>query len=440
MTCYLSGAQQKYEEQFAAAQQRLSPQRTLQGDGSEPLKVATSVGIVHLLRQVLYDPQQGRHCLPTNAWLPAHGGMLITRRLQEWACLLGVDFAFTTAQRLLGWQAGEAQLLCTTELRRLVCRHGLVLREAAEQEVQELLGRPDLAGLTAPLVPATPPRRPAAGPTALQEAVAQALAQEDPAPPEGVSPADWERVLAVRRQEPGPPDLARLARLGPELAPDQILVSADEVLVRQPQKGAFAELRTAKVATRAGYRYVCGSGGLFLQELWLLLQPQSGMAGHDVRDEGLRLVFQRAMPLRLVQPRQAAIHPRAEPAARAANMVLLANVRPVQVPERVLPVERDQQASIAERKVTGHRVSAGLHWRVGAICQTAWQRRHRTCEIHSRIRAARAGRPQTGQAMAGPSAPETGVGDGVVSMVQLSLRYRDGSDVRNHGCALSLRG
>ena len=47
------------------------------------------------------------------------------------------------------------------------------------------------------------------------------------------------------------------------MAPDQVLVSGDEVLVRQPPKGAFAELRTARVVTRAGYRYVCGSGTLF---------------------------------------------------------------------------------------------------------------------------------------------------------------------------------
>jgi hypothetical protein len=241
--------------------------------------VATSVGIVSLPRQVLYDRARQAHCLPGNAWLPAHGGMLITRRLQEWACLLGVDFAFSTAQRLLGWQAGEEQLLCQTELRRLVCRHGQVLRAAAEQEVQDLQARADLTGLSAQLAPATPPRRPAAWSVALQAAVAQALAQEEPTPPDGVSRADWERVLAVRRQEAGPPDLARLARLGPELAPGEVLVSADEVLVRQPQKGAFAELRTAKVATRAGYRYVCGQGRLFLQELWLLLLLCGGAQG-----------------------------------------------------------------------------------------------------------------------------------------------------------------
>jgi hypothetical protein len=249
------------------------------GDGFAPLKVATSVGIVHLPRQVLFDRERGAHLVPANRLLPSHGGMLITRRLQEWACLLGRDFAFSTAQRLLGWQAGEAPLLSESEVRRLVCQHGMLLREAAAAEAQELLARPDLEGLTAQLTPAAPPRRPAAWPAALNEAVAQALARPDPRPPEGVSRADWERVLAVRREEEGPPAVAQLARLGPELAPEQVLVSGDEVLVRQPPKGVFAELRTARVATRRGYRYVCGSGGLFLQQLWLLILLCGGAHG-----------------------------------------------------------------------------------------------------------------------------------------------------------------
>jgi hypothetical protein len=251
----------------------------VRGDGFAPLKVASSVGIVHLRRQVLWDRERGEHVVPANRLLPAHGGMLITRRLQEWACLLGRDFAFSTAQRLLGWQAGEEQLLSESELRRLVCRHGMWLREAAETEVQRLLARPNLEGLTAQLTPARPPRRPAAWPAALNEAVAQALAHPDPRPPEGVSRADWERVLAVRRAADEPPAVAQLARLGPELAPEQVLVSGDEVLVRQPPQGAFAELRTARVATRTGYRYVCGSGGLFLQQLWLVILLCGGAQG-----------------------------------------------------------------------------------------------------------------------------------------------------------------
>jgi hypothetical protein len=243
----------------------------MSGDGFASLQVATSVGLLQLPRQVLWDRERRTHVVPANRLLPPHGGMLITRRLQEWACLLGRDFAFGTAQRLLGWQAGEEQLLSESEVRRLVCRHGMVLREAAEHEVQALLARLDLAGLSASLTPTGPPRRPAAWPAALNETVAQAVARAEPRPPEGVSRADWERVLAVRREEGAPLAVAALARLGPELADGQVLASGDEVLVRQPARGAFAELRTARVVTRRGSRYVCGSGGLFLQELWLVI-------------------------------------------------------------------------------------------------------------------------------------------------------------------------
>ena len=112
-----------------------------------------------------------------------------------------------------------------------------------------------------------------------------ALAAEQATPPEGVTPADWERVLARRRQEAPPvgadPEAAvtALSRLGPELRAGQVLVSADEVQVRQPAKGQFHELRTARVATAQGYRYLCGTGTLFGQELWLLILLCGGARG-----------------------------------------------------------------------------------------------------------------------------------------------------------------
>ena len=254
------------------------PQWTPSGDGRDFLKVATSVGVLWLPRQVLWDPVRQQHLLPGNAWLPEHGGMLITRRLQEWACLLGIDFSFPIAQRLLGWQAGEEKLLCPKEVQRLVVRHGQVLQAAATAEVQELLARPDLEGRTAQWVPATAPRRPAAWSKEIQAVVLTALAAESPTPPAGVSPADWERVLAVRRAEAETP-LSALARLGPELAPDQVLVTADGVLVRQPAKKRWGELQTACVATPQGYRFLCGTGWLFLQQLWLLILLAGGQRG-----------------------------------------------------------------------------------------------------------------------------------------------------------------
>jgi hypothetical protein len=102
-------------------------------------------------------------------------------------------------------------------------------------------------------------------------AVEVALAQERPTPPKGVTAADWERVLEARREQPEALSAAALRRLGPVVAPDQIVVGGDEVLVRQPKKRQFHELRTARLATAEGCRYLSGTGAGFLLVLWVLL-------------------------------------------------------------------------------------------------------------------------------------------------------------------------
>jgi len=43
-------------------------------DGFALLKVASSVGLLHLPRQVLFDRERGEHVVPANRLLPAHGG------------------------------------------------------------------------------------------------------------------------------------------------------------------------------------------------------------------------------------------------------------------------------------------------------------------------------------------------------------------------------
>lgn len=248
------------------------PQGGVQGDGCRPLKVATRLGVLHLPRQVCFLRAEGRHVLPSNRLLPAHTGMLITRALQEWACLLALDLPLATAQRLLGWQTGEEQVLCSNEIRDLVREHGAALRQAEEQQVAALLAQPEPGALQPVLVPRESPRRPAAWPQELNAAVEAALVAEAPAPPTGVRATDWERVLAVRREEgDGAPDGAALARLGPEVRPDEVVATVDEVLVRQPGKKSFGELRTARITTATGYRYLCGVDESFLQTLRLLL-------------------------------------------------------------------------------------------------------------------------------------------------------------------------
>src|SRR6185437_6649478 len=57
-------------------------------DGYAPLRVASRFGLLQLRRQVCVHPETNGHVLPGNALLPRHHGMLITRGLTEWACLL----------------------------------------------------------------------------------------------------------------------------------------------------------------------------------------------------------------------------------------------------------------------------------------------------------------------------------------------------------------
>jgi len=62
-----------------------------------------------------------------------------------------------------------------------------------------------------------------------------------------------------------------LRHVGPELDADQVLVTVDEVLTRKPEPHRFWELRTARVVTAEGYRYLSGGGAAFLQCLLVAL-------------------------------------------------------------------------------------------------------------------------------------------------------------------------
>jgi hypothetical protein len=221
---------------------------------------------------VLQDGR-GHHVLPSNDLLPEHGGIILTRALREWTCLLSLDLSGQTTKRLLGVLTQEPQIVSASEVRALVRQHGAEIRAAEGAEVEQLLAHPArLAGARPHLVTGEETRRKAAWPNELTAAVDAALAQEPPQPPRGVSPADWERVLEARRTEKEARSAAALRRLGPTIAPDQILVAPDEVLVRRPQKKKFLELRTARVATAAGYRYVSGREGEgFLKLLWVVV-------------------------------------------------------------------------------------------------------------------------------------------------------------------------
>jgi hypothetical protein len=239
------------------------------GDGVEPLTVACRFGRVQVERHVVAHRPAGHHVMPANAALPAHANILITRGLQEWACLLPQDLPFVTVARLLGWQTHEPQLLSASTVRTLVREHGQALRQAERAEVAALVDRDDVATLAPCLVPQTQPRRRPGWPTALNAAVDLALAAGEVRPPSGVRYADWDRVLTARRQEASV-TLDELRHLGPELEPDQVLLTMDEVLTRQTAAHQFWTLRTARLTTALGTRYLSGRGDDLLRQVQIL--------------------------------------------------------------------------------------------------------------------------------------------------------------------------
>lgn len=238
------------------------------GDGHESVTVASRFGTLTLSRQICSHPQTQTHVIPGNAALPPHNGIIITRGLQEWACLLPQELPFVSVTRLLGWQTLDDDVLSNTTIRSLVRTHGQIIRQAEQAEVTRLVTRDDLASLELQVVPHEQPRRRAGWPAELNAAIDTALAREQVRPPEGVSWADWERVLAARRAEATCP-VEELRHLGPELEPNQVLLTVDEVLTRKPAAGHFLELRTARIVTEHGSRYLSGIGALFLQRLQL---------------------------------------------------------------------------------------------------------------------------------------------------------------------------
>jgi len=242
----------------------------VQADGHALVKVASRFGTLHLARQVFAPVADGVHVLPGNALLPPHQGIIITRGLQELACLLPQDLSFDTVSRLLSWQTQDDQVLSDTTVRNLVRTHGQLIRQAEQAEVSALLGRDDLATLTPQLIPPQQPRRRASWPAEVNAAVDAALIAGSMRPPPHVTTADWERVLAVRRAEQTL-SVEELRRLGPEVAPDQVLTTTDEVLTRKLARRRFNELRTARVVTTQGSRYLSGTGASFLTLLLVMV-------------------------------------------------------------------------------------------------------------------------------------------------------------------------
>jgi hypothetical protein len=93
------------------------------------------------------------HIIPGNAVLPPHNGIIITRGLQEWACLLPQELPFVSVARLLGWQTRDEDVLSDTTVRSLVRSHGQIIRQAEQAELTTLALRDDLATQDLNVVP-----------------------------------------------------------------------------------------------------------------------------------------------------------------------------------------------------------------------------------------------------------------------------------------------
>jgi hypothetical protein len=102
-------------------------------------------------------------------------------------------------------------------------------------------------------------------------AVEAALRAGQERPPEGVSRADWERVLTARAEE-AEASTEELRRLGPRLAQGEMLLVLDEVLAPAPGPGHSHELRTACLLTADGRRYLSGRGAAFLRQVRAAVQ------------------------------------------------------------------------------------------------------------------------------------------------------------------------
>jgi len=114
--------------------------------------------------------------MPSNAVLPPHNGIIITRSLQEWACLLPQELSFAAVAGLLGWHTHEAQVLSDTTIRTIVRTHGQIIRQAEQAEVAALLQHDDLRAADLLVIPHNQPRRRAGWPEELNAAVDTALA------------------------------------------------------------------------------------------------------------------------------------------------------------------------------------------------------------------------------------------------------------------------
>src|SRR5690349_14296041 len=72
------------------------------------------------------------------------------------------------------------------------------------------------------------------------------------------------------------------------------------------------------------------------------------------RDERIVLITQVFLPLGAVNPGEAAIAPNSHPERVALGLILLADMRKVEVPQAIRRIKGDQHATVADGNVSWH--------------------------------------------------------------------------------------
>ena len=86
------------------------------------------------------------------------------------------------------------------------------------------------------------------------------------------------------------------------------------------------------------------------------LDLHRGVAQAHARDQRLLLVGDRARPAVLEDPAQLAVHPDAEVERPGPGVVLLADMREIEIADAVAAVERDEHVAVADGNIARHRV------------------------------------------------------------------------------------
>lgn len=246
-------------------------------DGKKELTVASVVGRIYPRRQVCACSTCSQDFMPVNQLLPEHHNIVITRGLQELTCLFALQPSYGRAHDYVIRMTQDPTVLSEREVQEIILTHGQAIRQLEDAQAESVLHKDEVEGEPV-LVASQAPRRRSDWTEQVGREVETALHTGvlDKAP-EGVSDRDWERIVAqTQDQQDENHTLKSLACLGPRLRPNEMLVALDGIVVRGRRKNSRIELRVGRVATVTGYRYISGTGDVFLTRVLAAIKALSG--------------------------------------------------------------------------------------------------------------------------------------------------------------------